>query len=255
MWQDIEQRKRRLDALRPLTARSLAALDAWYDVELTFTSNAIEGSTLTRSETAIVLEKGLTVAGKPLKDHLEAIDHKEALDYVRALAVAGEPLREGDVREVHQLVLRRSNPADAGVYSRHQRAVAGSKVAFPSPAEIGPLMGDLGRWLASTEASPDKAFEAHLRLASIHPFSDGNGRTARLLMNLVLLRGGYPPVVIGPEQRPEYVDALERRQLTGDEAPYRQLMASRLLASLDDYLGHVEKGLAAGPDRPSDPEP
>jgi Fic family protein len=161
VWQETARKKLELDAIRPLTARSLAALEAWYDVELTYTSNAIEGNTLTRSETAIVLEKGFTVRGKPLKDHMEALDHKDALGYVRALARKGGPLREGDVRELHKLVLLRGNPAEAGRYSRRQRAVAGSSVIFPSPVEIGPLMGDFGRWLARADATPDNAFEAH----------------------------------------------------------------------------------------------
>ena len=169
MWREIEEKKRRLDALRPLAARSLAVLDAWYDVELTYTSNAIEGNTLTRSETAIVLEKGLTVRGKPLKDYMEAIDHKAALDYVRVFVRRDEPLREVDVRELHKLVLLRSNPAEAGHYSQYQRAIAGSAASFPSPAEVGPLMGDIGRWLAGADPSPENAFEAHYRLVSVHP--------------------------------------------------------------------------------------
>jgi Fic family protein len=172
-------------------------------------------------------------------------DHMEALDYVRALANGSEPLRERDVRQLHKLVLRRSKPVEAQRYSRRQRAVAGSRAAFPSPAEIVPLMGDFGRWLAAAEATPENGFEAHYRLVAIHPFSDGNGRTARLLMNLLLLRGGYPPVVIGPEHRPDYIDALELRQTTGDATPYRQLMADRLLASLTDHLRHAAQELEA----------
>lgn len=245
MWKDIEQKKRKLDSIRPLTPRSLAVLDDWYDVELTYTSNAIEGNTLSRSETAIVLEKGFTVRGKSLKDHMEAVDHLEALRYMRALASRGEPLREGDIRELHRLVLLRSNPDGAGRYSQHQRAISGSDVVFPSPVEIAPLMGDLGQWLSRAEPTPANAFDAHYRLVSIHPFSDGNGRTARLLMNLVLLRGGYPPVVIGPEQRPDYLDTLELRQKTGDAEPYDRFMAERLDASLTDYLEHLEKELEA----------
>jgi Fic family protein len=100
-------------------------------------------------------------------------------------------------------------------------------------------MGDLGAWLAVAEMSPSNAFEAHARLVTIHPFSDGNGRTARLLMNLILLRTGYPPVVIGPEHRPDYVDGLERRQLEGDGEPFERLMAARLLDSLRRYLAAI----------------
>lgn len=244
----ITEKRARLDALRPLTARSVEVLDRWYDVELTFTSNAIEGSTLTRSETAVILEKGITVGGKPLKDHLEAVDHADALAFVRRLAQRDEPLREGDVREIHRLVLARSDAVEAGSYSRHQRAVPGSAVRFPSPAELPALMGDFGLWLTSIEAGPESAFEAHYRLVTIHPFSDGNGRTARLLMNLILLRAGYPPVTIGPEERVAYLDALEARQAHDREQPWRDLMLGRLEASLDMTLDHLARAMrqAAG---------
>lgn len=255
MWKIIHDKKQQLDAKRPLTPGSLAQLDAWYDVELTYTSNAIEGNTLTRSETAIVLEKGVTVRGKPLKDHLEAIDHKDALDYVRQLARHDEALREADVRELHRLVLARSAPAEAGQYATVQRLIRGSQTQFPGPAQIAPLMGDFGQWLARAALEPEEAFEAHARLVEIHPFADGNGRTARLLMNLILLKGGYPPVIIAPEHRPDYLDTLEARQLEHDRAPFETFMAARLDESLDRYLGAIEKELEARVSGPSPSTP
>ncbi len=232
----IEEKRARLEALRPLAGRSLAALAHWYDVELTWSSNAIEGNTLSRSETAIVLEKGITIGGKPLKDHLEAIGHLDALGYVRALAAETRPIRETDIRTIHRLVLQRVAPEDAGRYSAHQRAIAGSPLVLPSPAEIPALMGDFAQWLATAPPGADTAFAAHARLVAIHPFSDGNGRTARLLLNLLLLRAGYPPLVIAPEHRARYIDALQAIQLHGDPAPYEALMAERLEASLDHHL-------------------
>lgn len=251
MWQDIEQRKAELDAKRPLTAGSIAQLDAWYDVELTYTSNAIEGNSLTRSETAIVLEKGITVRGKPLKDHLEALDHRDALGYVRRLARRDERLREADVRELHRLVLARSDPKEAGRYATVQRFVQGSRVRFPAPAEVPACMGDFGRWLAQASGGPQDAFEAHARLVEIHPFADGNGRTARLLTNLMLLRQGYPPVIVAPEHRPDYIDALEARQMAGDPGPFAVFMATRLIESLDQYLDAIERELKARPNPPT----
>lgn len=239
----IAEKKARLDDLRPLASGSLAVLDRWYDVELTYTSNAIEGSTLTRSETAVVVEKGITIGGKPLKDHLDILGHTDGLRFVRALAAGGDPVREGDIREIHRLVLARSDPAEAGSYSRHQRAILGSTVRLPSPAELPALMGDLASWLRHAAPSPEVAFEAHYRLVTIHPFSDGNGRTARLLMNLLLFRSGYPPVAIGPEERVAYLDALETRQSGGGEGPWHDLMAERLEAALDAYLEHLTRGL------------
>ncbi len=243
----LAAKKAELDRLRPMSRGSLAALDAWYDVELTYTSNAIEGNTLTRNETAVILEKGMTVAGKPLKDHFEAVGHKDALGYVRELAGINEPVRENDVRQIHRLVMGRVEPAEAGQYSNHQRQILGSTLVLPSPAEIRPLMGDFGLWLAGETAAapaPDVAFDAHQRLVTIHPFSDGNGRTARLLMNLVLLKGGYPPVVIGPEHRVAYLDGLDALQTRKDPSPYVRFMEERLEASLDHHLQALRLGQA-----------
>ena len=214
-WRErVAQQKAALDALRPLPAGTLRALDHWYDVELTYTSNALEGNTLTRGETAIVLEKGITVSGKPLKDHLEATGHQSALDYMRALAGTAEPVREMDVRNLHRLVMQALSPDEAGRYSDHGRTISGSPLLLPSPAELPALMGDFGQWLLRTDPKadpgPEAAFDAHERLVTIHPFSDGNGRTARLLMNLLLLKAGYPPLVLLPETRPAYHEAGRR---------------------------------------------
>lgn len=240
----LRTKKARLDRLRPLSPKSLDALATWYDVELTYTSNAIEGNTLSRSETAIVLEKGITIGGKPLKHHLEALGHRDALGFARTLATAGEKVRETDIREIHRLIISRIDPEEAGRYSTHQRAIAGSALVLPSPAEIPPLMGDFAAWLATAPAGPETAFEAHARLVAIHPFSDGNGCTARLLMNLLLMQAGYPPVVIGPENRVAYIDALQGLQLKGDPEPYRRFMVERLEASLDHHLQMLERGAA-----------
>jgi Fic family protein len=240
IWTEIAARKTTLDARRPLAAADVARLDAWYDVELTYTSTAIEGNTLTRQETAIVLEKGLTVRGKPLKDHMEATDHRDAWHFVQELAKRGTPLRESDLRSMHQLVLARSDPDTAGRYSDRPRLVSGSKARFPEPMAVPGLMANFAAWLAGASATAQTAFEGHLRLVSIHPFDDGNGRTARLLMNLLLLRAGYPPLVIGPEERPAYLDALEKAQADGDRAAYDAFMAERLLAGLDQFLNLLD---------------
>ena len=232
----VHDRKAALDALRPLSTETTAALDRWYDVELTYTSNALEGNTLTRSETAIVLEKGITVSGKPLKDHLEATGHRDALGCMRELANGPDPVRETDIRNLHRLVLAQVAPAEAGKYSSHERTITGSAAVLPSPTEIPPLMAELVAWLAGAGHVPETAFDAHERLVAIHPFSDGNGRTARLLMNLLLLRQGYPPLVILPEQRRAYHDRLEAVRVEDDRAGYHDFLYECLLASLERML-------------------
>ena len=189
----IRAKKEQLDKLRPLSREGLAALSSWYDVELTYTSNALEGNTLTRGETALVLEKGITIGGKPLRDHMEAVGHKAALDYVRDLARQDQPVRENDVRQIHSLVVGRVDPGQGGRYADYQRLISGTPFVPPSPAQVVSTMGDFGRWLSKAPADAETAITAHERLVTIHPFGDGNGRTGRLLMNLMLLKGRLSP--------------------------------------------------------------
>src|SRR4029077_5066720 len=175
---DIEQKKAQLDLLRPPSGGALAQLQKYYDVELTYTSNAIEGNTLTHRETAEVIEHGVTVGGKSLRDHLEAVDHYEAVQWMRGLAAQTTPLGEDSVCELHRRIVARSQPAIAGIYSPHPRRIAGSPVVFPNPAKIPALMEEFGAWLNAAPPDPATVFEAHFRLTEIHPFGDGNGRTA-----------------------------------------------------------------------------
>lgn len=166
LLRSIAAKKERLDSLRPLRTRELVRLDHYYDVELTYTSNAIEGNTLTAVETTLVIEKGITVSGKPLKDHLEALDHFDAIRYVRELARESTPLTESDVRNLHRLVTQRSVPEIAGKYAdlpRFVRTETG-RHTFPTPAGIPALMNDFATWLRTAPNSPDTAFTAHRRL-------------------------------------------------------------------------------------------
>jgi Fic family protein len=238
----IAEKKRRLDQLRPLSAEAMRNFQHYYDVELTYTSNAIEGNTLSPVETTLVIEQGITIGGKPLKDHLEALDHYDAIRYVREMAREKAALTESDVRNVHRLVVQRSRPDIAGRYTdlaRYVRTDTG-RFDFPSPAEIPALMGDFARWLAAAPNTPATAFTAHRRLVDIHPFNDGNGRTARLLMNLILIRGGYPPIAVRPEDRPAYIRALQRSQAEGGSESFDTLLYQRLDATLDEYLAALQ---------------
>jgi Fic family protein len=244
----IHAKKERLDRLRPLSSAALAHLQKYYDVELTYTSNAIEGNTLTHRETAEVIEHGITVGGKLLRDHLEAVDHYAAVRWMRELAATSVKVDESVVRELHRRIVARSEPDIAGVYSQYRRRIAGSPVIFPNPLKVPELMQAFGRALEQAPATPQAAFDARFQLTAIHPFSDGNGRTARLLMNLLLIRGGYVPVSVRPEDRARYLDALERGSLTDDLNPFQTFMHERLDATLGDYVSALQEALP-GPDR------
>jgi Fic family protein len=222
----------------PCHPKRWSNLDHYYDVEITYTSNAIEGNTLSPVETALVIEQGVTISGKPLKDHLEALDHYDAIRYVRELAHEMRLLMGSDVRNLHRLVVQRSRPDIAGCYAdlaRYVRSETG-RYEFPSPAEIPALMGDFAQWLASATDTPESTFTAHLCLVDIHPFNDGNGRTARLLMNLILIRGGYPPIAVRPEDRPADILAFHQSQSGHGRESFNNLLYERLDATLGEYL-------------------
>lgn len=233
-------KKWELDALRPaLKPDALDNLEHVHRIDVTFTSNAIEGNTLTAGETALILEKGITVAGKPLKDHLEVVEHAKSLEW--ALGAGGEsraPLNERDLKSLHRSVTAQSMPAVAGRYADRPRKVEwdGGKIDFPQPADVPPLMAKFYLWLAAAADGPATAFDAHLKLISIHPFNDGNGRAARLLTNLLLARAGYPPIAIRPEQRPAYLGAVHAAQTGSGERDFRDLMYTKLDQTMDLYL-------------------
>ncbi len=249
----IAAKKERLDAMRPVSREALLALQKFYDVDLTYTSNAIEGNTLTLRETAELIEHGITVGGKPLRDHLEAVDHYNAVLWMRELAAKTTPVDETTVRELHRRIVARSQPEIGGIYSTLPRRIAGSPVVFPNAVKIPGLMQEYGEWLANAPPEPATSFDAHFRLVAIHPFADGNGRTARLLMNLLLLREGYPPVAVRPEDRKTYLDTLEQASMREDLKPFQTFMHQRLDATLGEYLSALQEALPPEPkrDKPS----
>lgn len=232
----IAAQKTELDRFRPLAQGALRQLQKHHDVELTYTSNAIEGNTLTLRETAEVIEHGITVGGKPIRDHLEALDHYDAILWMREVASGASPITKETVCEMHRRIVARSQPSIAGVYSTFARRISGSAVVFPNPVRVPDLMSEFGKRLEKAGVTPNEAFDAHFDLASIHPFSDGNGRTARLLMNLMLIRSGYPPVPVRPQDRSDYLTSIESGQLSGDRTPFNVFMAKRLDSVLGEYL-------------------
>lgn len=234
----LTEKKKRLDEARPLPPEAIRNLAEWYRVELTYTSNAIEGNTLSRQETALVVEKGITVGGKSLREHLEAVNHAAAVDLIRRLADTshGQPT-ENELLDIHRLILAKISDADAGRYRNVSVRIVGSTAIMPNPLKVPSLMKDFFDWLSSTPEHPVRvAAEAHYRLVTIHPFIDGNGRTARLLMNLLLIRNGYPPAVLAPEDRLTYVNALEKGQTGGSSEDFYQYIYKEVDRSLDITL-------------------
>ena len=238
-YETLTRKKQQLDGDRPLPPELVRNLDDWFTVELTYTSNAIEGNTLTRRETAVVIEKGLTVGGKSLKEHLEATNHAHALDLVRSL-IKKKPSRltANDVLAIHDIILKGLDDDNAGHYRSVPVRMSGSAVVMPNPRKVPDLMDNFQLWLAGKHNVHPVAFagEAHYRLVTIHPFVDGNGRTARLLMNLLLLMYGYPPAIIRKRDRLAYIAALENAQLGGSKEAYETIIARAVDRSLDIYL-------------------
>ena len=235
----LDQKKQQLDGHRPLSPDLLANLEEWFRVELTYTSNAIEGNTLTRSETALVVEKGITVKGKTLKEHLEAINHAEAIDYVKDLVhTKRSDLKRADILGIHALILTRIDDENAGRYRTDDVRIAGTHVVLPGWQKVGELMEDFLQWLTapSQDHPVQVAADAHLKLVSIHPFIDGNGRTARLLMNLLLMQQGFPPALIRKEDRADYIQSIETAQTESNFDAYYKVIAQAVNRSLDVYL-------------------
>ena len=247
----LTQKKEQLDRLKPLPESVVKQLDDWLRVELTYSSNAIEGNTLTRLETAEVLEKGIgaVISGKPLKDQLEAINHAQALDLVKKLAgqkKSHQLIGEKEIKSIHRLILAGIDDQWAGKYRQTQVFVKGTDVEFPLPHRVPYLMAEFIQWLEGQQKiHPARvAAQAHFRLVSIHPFVDGNGRTARLLMNLILLINDYPPAVIRNEERVKYLEAINQGQKENNLVAFHQLIEEGVECSLDAYL-KVAQGKSA----------
>lgn len=236
--EQLADKKAALDAHRPLSASAAARLKEYFDVEWTYHSNAIEGSTLTLRETEVVLHQGITVGGKTLREHLEAINHKDAIDFVEALANGAEPLTEHNLRQIHALVLKGIDDEEAGRYRLGQVRISGSEYVPPDALSVPALMQEFMSWLngdGQKLSTIERAALTHFQLVHIHPFADGNGRTARLLMNLLLMRDGYPPAVIRREDRLAYYDALDQAH-TGNTEPFTVMIAEATDRSLDIFL-------------------
>ncbi len=231
----IIQKKAELDKQRPLTEGELSRLNEEFIVEYTYNSNAIEGNTLTLRETELVL-RGLTIDQKPLKDHFEVVGHRDAFYYVCDLVKENQPISESVIKQIHSLVLS-DKPMDKGIYRKLPVRIMGAKHIPPQPYMIEPEMEKLIlKYLSSQDNMVKKLAWFHLMFESIHPFIDGNGRTGRLLINLELMKEGYPPIDIKFAQRKRYYDAFDFYHTGKDKNAMFNLFAEYIEDRLDMYL-------------------
>lgn len=233
----IDAKKARLDAMRPLTSGEIGRLREEFIVKFTYNSNAIEGSTLTLQETAMVLE-GLTIAQKPLKEHLEAVGHRDAFQYIQQLVRDKVPLTEWMIKEIHSLVLM-DRPEDKGVYRRIPVQIMGAVHEPVQPFLVQPKMEQLisDNRKKSGMHTLDRIAWFHLTFEGIHPFINGNGRTGRLLLNFDLMQHGYLPVDVKFTDRGRYYEAFDSFYRDGDSGPMVQLIAAYVEERLDRMLG------------------
>jgi Fic family protein len=234
----LETKKAQLDELRPLPAVAINRLRDEILIEWIYNSNAIEGSTITLQETRLILQTGLTVGGKSLREHFEVTNHKEAIEYIENLVQNTEPITAFHVRQIHKLILTRIDDENAGSYRKTQVRIAGAHFTPPESWQITSLMAEWGDWVASAERSMRPivlAAKAHHRLVAIHPFVDGNGRTARLVMNLLLMRSGYPPTVILRANRRQYYSVLAKAD-SGNTDALENFVGRAVENSLNLYI-------------------
>lgn len=236
LFREIDRLQEEIRALRPLKERELRQLREYFRIGLTYSSNALEGNSLTESETKVVIEEGITIGGKPLRDHLEAVGHSKAFDYIHTLA-KGKTIKETDIKKLHRLFYVGIDEQKAGHYRKERVFITGSKYPLPSPEAVPMMMKGLMGNLATerTMFHPVHfAAKAHKDFVMIHPFADGNGRVARLLMNLILLQEGYCIAVIPPVLRAEYIRTIEKAR--EDDTDFTRFIAEAMKETQKDYL-------------------
>lgn len=238
MFYKIDEKKALLDSKRPLPKYTVKSIRENLLLEWTYNSNAIEGNTLTLMETKIVLE-GITVGGKTLREHLEVVNHREAILYIEDIVKNEEEFTEWQIKNIHRLVLKGINDRYAGSYRDQTVMISGAQHIPPEPFLIKEQMENFIKWynLDAQKLHPvERAAMVHIIFVGIHPFIDGNGRTSRLLLNLELMKNGYPPIVIKKDTRLKYYSALDKAHTTGDNKDFVQIVKEEVDRILDLYL-------------------
>ncbi|MBI5065662.1 Fic family protein [Candidatus Woesearchaeota archaeon] len=239
LYAKLLEKKKKLDSLRPLTKLQLKVLKEKWDIEYIYNSTAIEGNTLSLNETKLVLEEGITIGGKSLREHLDVSNQKEAIKFVEDFVKdRAKKIAEQNVLFLHKLTLKGISDYWAGRYKESQNRILGSKLKTTPPYRVRYEMQEL---VYKINQNPQKldpillASFAHHELVRIHPFVDGNGRTARLLTNLILIKNGYPPIIIRNNERKKYFSALERAH-SGDLKPFANFIAQKVDEALTVYI-------------------
>ncbi len=235
---DLDDRLNRLRPLPENTWSALTRLFAAEDVRFTWASNALEGNTLTLRETQRVLEDGATIAGKSMRDHLEAVNHAAAVRRMHEIAERGEAITVHVMLELHGLLMRGIDDGWAGRIRNDAIAIAGTRYRPPNADVASAGVDDsFARYAERKDGEHPVlvATDLHYEIARLHPFFDGNGRTARLLMNAHLLQHRHPPLIIEPDRRGAYLDALDTGQDTGDPSAFRLFVADAMLQSIEQY--------------------
>lgn len=238
---DIDILKAELYSYRPLSPDVIKQIQEYYKIGLTYSSNALEGNTLDLVETKVVLEDGLTINGKPMKDHLETLGHAAAFDVLLTFGKQ-ETFTEEDIKTLHRLFYSKIDDTQAGCYRTKQVIVTGADIDFPKPDEIASKMDNLIKHLAELKQNlhpVEYAAMVHALFVNIHPFIDGNGRVARLLMNLALLQSGYNITIIPPVVRADYIRALQSTN-KGDFRLFINFITEMVLESQKEYLRIVK---------------
>lgn len=237
-YKELDQLKDKLNLFRQNHSDKVAKA---FEIEYTYESNKIEGNTLTLQETALVIEKGLTIGGKSLNEHLEAINHQHAIEYIKQLATENQSVTERDLLQIHQLILQGIDNQHAGKYRNVQVLISGAKHIPPQPYIVPKQMEELFIWYNENKdhLHPiELSAEMHERLVTIHPFIDGNGRTSRLLMNLILLQNGFPIAILkgDTDSRLKYYGALETAQTGNDKQPFIDLITENVRETMERIL-------------------
>lgn len=235
MFEKIDQLKMQLDSYRPLPEAVVKNLHEDLILRWTYNSNAIEGNTLTLMETKVVLE-GITIGGKSLREHFEAINHRDAILFVEDLVKTQQLLTEWDIRNIHQLILKNIDVENAGSYRKINVLISGATHTPPEHFLVAGLMSGFISAIDYNLHPVERAARIHVDFVGIHPFVDGNGRTSRLLMNLELMKAGFPPLVIPVEQRLRYYHALDKAHVKSDYSDFIQLVIEMSEQSFQPYF-------------------